>query len=144
MIDDQRLVDLVVGLLTVHHLERPDTCFGIIGVAFNPIDFEDLAVVDLVGDGDLVNDAVVPLVLRTNVLRVFEIAFLGGVDQVAVIIADEQRFAIRAALSCGRPIPEHLGGDSAAREFRNMATLAGDAVGVVVEFSVLVRRFTMA
>ena len=82
---------------------------------------------------------VVPLVGRAHVLAVLEVALLGRVDQVAVVVLDEQRLAVRAALSTRRPVPQRLGGDATARELWDVAGLAGHAVGVVVEARFLVR-----
>ena len=143
VVDHQRLVFGVVGLLATHHLERPDAGGGVGGRAFDAVQFKNPAVVDLVGDGDLVDDAVVPLVFGTKLLAIPEVALGGRVTQVAMLVLDEQRLAVCVHLAGRRPVPPGLGGHAAAGELGNVAGLAGDLGSVVVDLAFLVWRQAM-
>ena len=55
--------------------------------------------------------------------------FAVALDVVFLMIADTV-----FGLARGTPVPVDHGGDTAARKFRNMAGLAGDALYMIVEF----------
>ena len=93
--------------------------------------------VDLVVGERVFVFAVEPDVVRFDVGAPLEITLDAKIGVIAVIIADDQRFAILVALASRRPIPVHLGGDVAACEFGNVTGLAGDLVGMVVQLGFL-------
>ena len=137
LIIDQRQVFGVIGLPPDHPLEGPDPAGAVVRGAGKPVDLDHLLRVDdLIGQG-VFDLPVEPGVMGHDVLAPFEIA-LGrqiGVKRLAVGLG-ESRFVIGLAILQlpGRgPVPDRLGRHSAAREFGDMAGLAGHPVGMVVQ-----------
>ncbi len=135
----QRIVAGVVRLLAAEHLDREDHRLAVGRAALVAVDLHHLGRIDLVAEQRVVHRAVEPHVLGHDVLGQHEVTLLRVVDDVAFLVFLLERLALLVHLAGGRPVPGHLGGRSAAGERRDVAGLAGDLAGVVVELGLLDR-----
>ncbi len=147
----------VIRLVVAHDLEREDLGLAVGRAALDGVELHHAVgvfeVLHLVADIHPAFHAVEPAVLRHHVFRPLEAAFDAPVGVPAVAVVDDQRRAVGRELACGGVVPLHLGGQTAARELRDVAGFAGDVAGVhvqrrglnlAVEVVAFVRRLSVA
>jgi len=132
--DQQGVAGRVIGLFAAEHLDRPDLGFAVVGAALEAVDADDFARVQFGFAQGVVHAAVEPDVLGDDVGFVLEVAFLAVVGVMSAAVFQLERLAVLVQLAGGGPVPAHLGGNAAARELGDVAGLAGELVGVIVQF----------
>jgi len=133
VLQGERVVHLVVGLLAAVHFGRPDARIGIVGAAAHFVDLHGLARVDLVADHLVGGNAIEPAVFGDDVRIPHPCAFLRVESAPPCAVLAHERLAVRPHDGGLGPVPAQFGADVVASVFGDVAGLAGDFFRVLVE-----------